>query len=574
MLQTVLVVQLASLGRFLYVHTGKRLTAADFLCVLGDLSGENTPTAVLVLYNQNSSSGYSPAITQAMSDASSQPDQISVADTAARIASPLFLISLALLVVTGIAAWSMQQSKNQAADLVLMSLQRADAIRELETTVHQMRSNLYSYMRTGDEQHLNAALGLQEQTERWLVQTERLLVQHDGRTYVAGLRRSYTRLTDRLNDLSNEDKAREAASNLLDGRVADALIEEAQLQRAEQIRAMTAAVTQHELLTQRATWAMLGLGVCGAIAGLGLGVLISRRVRQSLLRLEVPVRDAAGQLSQVVGPIAVSGGSEVQSLQERLDQVASQVGTVVERLQASEHERLRTEQLSAVGQLAAGLAHELRNPLTAMKTLIQSARYCPGQSLDERDLEILDTETTRLNDGIQLFLDFARPPKLEKREFELHSLIDNTTQLVTARAKFQGADLHTEVPSRPIRLVADFEQLRQVLVNLLFNAFEAMPDGGRVVVTAKTDAEQGDVIITVSDTGAGLRPDVAHRLFDPFVSSKDSGTGLGLSISRRIIEDHGGSITVRSEARHGTVFEVRLPVSGNDVIRKEDPEIT
>ncbi|HIE95560.1 MAG TPA: hypothetical protein EYG03_24580 [Planctomycetes bacterium] len=507
-----------------------------------------------------------------MSEASKQPDQISVADTAGRIATPLFVISLALLVVTGIAAWSMQQSKNQAANLVKMSLQRADAIRELETAVHQVRSNLYSYMRTGDPRHLNAALGLQAETERWLVQTERLLVEHDGRTYVAALRQSYTRLTDGLSDLSNTAEAREAASILLDGRVADALIEEAQQQRAEQLQAMTAAVTQHELLTQRATWAMLGLGVCGAIAGLGLGVLISRRVRQSLLRLEVPVRDAAGQLSQVVGPIAVSGGAEVQSLQDRLDQVASQVGTVVERLQASEHERLRTEQLSAVGQLAAGLAHELRNPLTAMKTLIQSARHSPEQELDDRDLEILDQETTRLNDGIQLFLDFARPPKLEKREFELHRLIDNTTQLVAARAKLQGADLLTNLPPQPIRLVADFEQLRQVLVNLLFNAFEAMPDGGSVTIAAKTDAEQGNVIITVSDTGAGLHPEIAQHLFDPFVSSKDAGTGLGLSISRRIIEDHGGSITAQSDENSGTVFEVRLPMVRNDIVQTEDPE--
>ncbi|MEO2017637.1 MAG: ATP-binding protein [Fuerstiella sp.] len=509
-----------------------------------------------------------------MSGASRQPDQISVADMAGRIASPLFLISLALLVVTGIAAWSMQRSKNQAASLVQMSLQRADAIRELETAVHQVRSNLYSYMRTGDPRHLNAALGLQEETERWLVQTERLLVARGGRTYVAGLRRSYTRLTDGLSGLSNRDEAREAASILLDGRVADALIEEAQLQRAEQLQAMAAAVTQHELLTQRATWAMLGLGVCGAIAGLGLGVLISRRVRQSLLRLEVPVRDAAGQLSQVVGPIAVSSGSEVQSLQDRLDQVASQVGTVVERLQASEHERLRTEQLSAVGQLAAGLAHELRNPLTAMKTLIQSARQSARPTLDDRDLKILDQETTRLNEGIQLFLDFARPPKLEKRKFELHSLIENTTQLVAARARLQGADLLTDVPPQPIRLVADFEQLRQVLVNLLFNAFEAMPEGGSVTVAAETDAAQGDVIITVSDTGVGLRPDIAQRLFDPFVSSKDAGTGLGLSISRRIIEDHGGSITVRSDVARGTVFEIRLPAAGRDVVNKEDSETT
>ena len=237
-----------------------------------------------------------------MNDTPGKPEQVSVADTARRIAIPVFLISFVLLIVTGIAAWSMQRSKNQAAELVQMSLQRADAIQELESTVHQMRSNLYAFMRTGDNRHLNAALGLQEETERWLIQTERLLVEYEGNTYVAGLRRSYTRLTDGLNDLSNGAEPQEAASSLLDGGVADALIEEAQHQREEQLQAITAAVTEHETLTQRATWVMLGLGLCASIVGLGVGVLISRRVRQSLMRLEVPVRDAAGQLSQVVGP--------------------------------------------------------------------------------------------------------------------------------------------------------------------------------------------------------------------------------------------------------------------------------
>ena len=164
--------------------------------------------------------------------------------------------------------------------------------------------------------------------------------------------------------------------------------------------------------------------------------------------------------------------------------------------------------------------------------------------------------------------------KLAKREFELRSLIDNTTQLVAARARLQGANLRTDLPPQPIRLVADFEQLRQVLVNLLFNALEAMPDGGTVTIGTRKDTERGDVIMTVSDTGKGLRPGIGEHLFDPFVSTKDAGTGLGLSISRRIIEDHAGSITARAGESCGTVFEVRLPVAGNDAVANEESEMT
>ncbi len=469
---------------------------------------------------------------------------------------PLFLLSVLLMAVTGFAAWSVHQAKDEAARVVQLGLQRADAVRDLESSIHDLRTHLYAYMRTGQPRHLTAALGLKDKAERYLVRTEKLYLTQNGQPIASGLRRTYTRLDDGLNELSG-DASPDAASNLLDGPTADAMIDLARQQHAEQAATVKAAVAEQEEMTRRTTIALTGLGFVGALAGVSLGCLITRRVRNSLMRLEVPVRDAAGQLSQVVGPISVLGSDGSPSLEEQLAEVAQRVGTVVDRLQVSQRDQLRSDQLAAVGQLAAGVAHELRNPLTAMKTIVQTARQGSGE-LDERDLEVMESEITRLNTSIQSFLDYARPPKLERSRFDLSKVVDSGVQLVSARATQQRVVVRFERPDTPINVDADFDRLRQVVVNLLLNAFDALPEGGDVFLTITVVDERA--VLTVADTGTGIDPGMSDRLFEPFTSTKDAGSGLGLSVCRQIIEDHGGKIEARP-VNFGAEFAFWVPVA-------------
>jgi signal transduction histidine kinase len=248
-----------------------------------------------------------------------------------------------------------------------------------------------------------------------------------------------------------------------------------------------------------------------------------------------------------------------------------QVEEVVQTLQQREREVLRAEQLAAVGRLAAGVAHEVRNPLTSIKMLIQTAReeMASGVALAPRglpaeDLHVIEQEVRRIERSLQTFLDFARPPKLRRVPTDLGTLPEHVISLVRGRAAKQGVEVRLDRPARPIVAETDTDQLRQVLLNLVLNALDVMPHGGDLNIRLG-EPENGWVELSVTDTGPGVHADILPRLFVPFVSDKETGMGLGLSVSRRIVEDHGGTIRAHNRPEGGACFGVRLPLNSAGV---------
>jgi signal transduction histidine kinase len=237
---------------------------------------------------------------------------------------------------------------------------------------------------------------------------------------------------------------------------------------------------------------------------------------------------------------------------------------VLERLKQTERDALRAEQLAWVGQMAAGIAHEIRNPLMAIKVLIQAAaERRTGPGFRERDLQVLEEEIVRLEQIVSGFLDFARPARPEFRPVDIKELSDRTLDGVKARAELQGVEIHVDPPTGPTVVSADPNQLRQVLYNLVFNALDAQPQGGqvRVKIATRTPADgMPELVLRFEDAGPGLPSELGDRIFEPFVSTKESGLGLGLSICRRIAESHSGSLTAEPIAAGGTAFVLRLPV--------------
>jgi signal transduction histidine kinase len=212
--------------------------------------------------------------------------------------------------------------------------------------------------------------------------------------------------------------------------------------------------------------------------------------------------------------------------------------------------------------MAAGVAHEVRNPLMAIKILVQAAaeRGEQGQ-LRGRDLRVLEEEVVRLERLTSTFLDFARPPRPERRRLELGQLLGHTLELVAGRADLRGVRVESTLGPGPLVLDADRGQLHQLLFNLLLNALDASPPGAAVRVAARAEGAGGarSVRIEVRDAGPGLPRELGERIFEPFVSTKETGLGLGLSICRRVVEDHGGTITAAGGPGGGAVFTVRLP---------------
>jgi signal transduction histidine kinase len=243
--------------------------------------------------------------------------------------------------------------------------------------------------------------------------------------------------------------------------------------------------------------------------------------------------------------------------------LAAQASIALENSRA--YQRLKErDRLAALGEMAAGLAHEIRNPLGAIKASAQLLVENATEG-DTEFLEIIVEETDRLNRVVGSFLDYARPARGNPLPCDVTSAVDRTLQLLKPECQTHGTLLIVEQePALPMVRI-DVEQLRQVLLNLVQNALQALDRGGEIhVATASVERGRGEapwVEIRVRDTGPGIPPEVLANLFVPFVTTKDRGTGLGLAISQRIVAAAGGRILVRTRESEGTTFVVRLPAS-------------
>ena len=220
----------------------------------------------------------------------------------------------------------------------------------------------------------------------------------------------------------------------------------------------------------------------------------------------------------------------------------------------------RKDRLAAVGRVAAGLAHEIRNPLGAMRGAIQVLQaQTPPESTQASLMEIILRESDRLNKIITNFLTYARPRVSNFSEIDVREAIDDTfTLLKHSPDVLENHELESDLPEMPVMVSADPTQLKQIFWNLARNSIQAMPDGGRLKVKLKKlGAER--IRIVFEDTGRGMPPEQVERLFEPFSTSTTGGTGLGLSIVYQIIRDHNGSINVRSLENKGTTITIELP---------------
>jgi signal transduction histidine kinase len=316
---------------------------------------------------------------------------------------------------------------------------------------------------------------------------------------------------------------------------------------------------ESERVSRQARWIMVLVGCVGPAAGLIIGFGVARGLSRSIYRLSVRVQDMAQRLDQKVASVRIAADGDIRHLDKQLEHIVRQVEEVAERMQRHQRDMLRAEQLSAVGQLAAGVAHEVRNPLTSVNLLVESAlRSHNRKPLTLEDLQVIHGEVARLEQTVQGFLDFARPLTLHRSPVPLREVIAQAVELVRARARQQQVEIVLRAPAEPAPADVDRSQLCNVLVNLFLNALDAMPGGGRLEVDLEA-APEGGAWIRVADSGAGIPPAILPRLFTPFASSKATGTGLGLSISRRIIEEHGGEIGGSNRPGGGAVFTIRLP---------------
>lgn len=234
---------------------------------------------------------------------------------------------------------------------------------------------------------------------------------------------------------------------------------------------------------------------------------------------------------------------------------------LVKRMERLEKEALQTEKLKAVSTLAAGLCHELRNPLQAIQT---HAEFLPERYDDpvfrEQCSKITKTEITRINDLLNQLMNFAKPKQPAFRAVEPHKILDSTLDFLNNEFVKHNIQLEKRYKANGVQIQADPDQLRQVILNLTLNALHATGRDGRIIVTTYRD--NGWFACEISDSGPGIDPKMLPKLFEPFNSSKPGGIGLGLSIAHSIIREHRGNIFVQSKPGEGATFIVKLPSEG------------
>jgi signal transduction histidine kinase len=279
---------------------------------------------------------------------------------------------------------------------------------------------------------------------------------------------------------------------------------------------------------------------------------------------------------QVLGPVrrltaetgrkgdAAAAGNEVKALSRSVRGLIQNVDQTQSELAKSRESLLQAEKMALVGKLAAGMAHSIRNPFTSVKMRMFSLnRSLEFTDTQKEDFDVISEEIRRIDTIVQNFLEFSRPPKLKIQTISPSVIVDQTIQLLKHRLKAYEVGVTIERGQNLPEIDADPEQLKEVFVNLIVNACEAMDRGGAIVIREQDTMNPPDgrmAVVQVMDGGPGIAESIREKVLQPFFTTKEEGTGLGLSIVDRIIKEHQGSMDIESNENGGTTFIISLPI--------------
>jgi two-component system NtrC family sensor kinase len=335
-----------------------------------------------------------------------------------------------------------------------------------------------------------------------------------------------------------------------------------------------------------ATWRIVGLSLVALVL---LTALISAIVRLLVVRpvsdmlaatrdlaeghtaapLAIRSEDELGRLGHSFNEMSASLRRARAELEEAADHLEQQVEDRTAALQHAQEALVQSEKLASLGTLSASIAHEINNPLAGILTFarLMSRTLEAGEVDDDaraaclKNLGLIQRETERCTRIVRSLLDFARARPIELLSVDAVAALEEALSLTQHKLQLQQVVL-TRAFDGPAVVSGDFGQLRQVFVNLILNACDAMPEGGTLAVTSKRVEDGRAVEIALADTGTGIAPEHLSRIFDPFFTTKQMGTGLGLSVVYGVVEKHGGSMKVQSRSGEGTTMTVRLPLAG------------
>lgn len=277
-------------------------------------------------------------------------------------------------------------------------------------------------------------------------------------------------------------------------------------------------------------------------------------------RLKVNRKDEIGRLIDAFNKMNKELSSDFSNLESKIANTTEKLLEKDEELKKSRDALVRTENLIALGELSAGIAHEIRTPLTSIKLFIQSLENeLPIDDEQKEGFAIIKGEIDRMEETVRSFLDFARITEFKFETVDINQIFSDVVILIKSRVKNKDIVIETNTEKLP-PISGDKKQLTQVFLNLFINSIEAMPEGGKIEVSAELDIDEKYIMISFVDTGCGIEANELAYIFEPFFTTKETGTGMGLAIVYSIIEQHDGNIEVKSSPEEGTEFIISLPV--------------
>jgi signal transduction histidine kinase len=300
--------------------------------------------------------------------------------------------------------------------------------------------------------------------------------------------------------------------------------------------------------------------VTGVVLTGGLGLLLALFMSSRIFRpLRQMVVDHGAGKQDVVE-------DEVKLLKARVRNLIESVDVTKTKLEESREHLQQTEKLVMVGKLAAGVAHSVRNPLTSVKMrLFSLQRSLEMTPVQREDFEVISEEISHIDTILRNFLEFSRRPKLKFHPADPAEVVDMAIQLLRYRFESNGIEVTVQKNTKLHHIMLDADHLKEVLVNILENACDVLPEGGKIDIALEegyVEPASYVLVIRITDNGPGIPEAIQADIFQPFFSTKEEGTGLGLSIAKRFVEEHGGWLNVKSREGSGTSFIITLPIKG------------
>jgi signal transduction histidine kinase len=473
----------------------------------------------------------------------------------------------ALLV--GAEAIRSNQLERRALDALGESMARTRTYAELETAMFNQSEIVWRYLSGMDTSAAREFPLSGDVVRYWQArwQGELRPEERDLAEGVAVLQREFQRVGDSvigLYDAGDREGAYRTAQVELKGRLHPALTAmNREVYRRARESSVRGAYTRLEEILAGESRTLLGLiGLA-----LALGLFASWVISRGLSR---PIRELTGAMA-VVGsgrldhPIAVRSRDEIGELAGAFARMTANLRHNVAQLERAQAQLVQSEKLASIGEMAAAVAHGLRNPLASLRAAAQLVRRHPEAPSARENLDAIITEVDRLDRRISHLLSFSRPAPFRPMPEHLPRLVEGLLPAFAEPVRERGVELEVDLPATLPEVRVDPMQLEQALVELVSNALDAMPKGGRLRIGARTanGAAPAEVAIEVSDTGGGIPEHLLGSVCEPFFTTRQEGTGLGLAIAKRYVEQNGGRLEIESRPGIGTTIRVRLPTAAD-----------